>query len=332
MPMNPPFDQLISEQEIQTLRALGSKTIHPLVAVALHPGSHASLNMMSINTCRALHYVLGSFGTWATNLRPRLLSQTELSSTESALAEIRACGALLEAGYPVVIGGKNADTGATPEFHVLLDGVETIVEVWNRNRPQNFVTAGGTLAPFGAPNPEKEGDSVLTNVIQRVAGIKDREHQAAANQPFVVWADLQSVETMRFDYSNHLAVIMNDNGRQLSGGYWHALYGRKGDPLFEGGYHKQEMSQMLHEGRYYATMKHGQLTRLSGILFASPASTAFMEHPSPVNPVPSAFRKRLINIPRFEIGASLVNWNEGLVAKNVDLQRQMIAGIVNALQ
>jgi len=330
--MNPPFDQLITEQEIQALRALGPNPVHPLVTVALHPGSHASLNMMSINTCRALHYVLASFSKWASNLKPRLLSQTELSSAESALAEIRACGALLEAGYPVVLGGKNADTGVTPEFHVTLDAVETIVEVWNRNKPQNFVTAGGTLAPFGAPNPDKEGDSILTNVIQRVAGIKDREHQAAVEQPFVVWADLQSVETMRFDYSDHLAVIMNDNGRLLSGGYWYALYGRKGDPLFEGGYLKQETSKMLHEGRYHATMKHGDPTRLSGILFASPRSTAFMEHPAPVNPVPTAFRKLLINIPRFDIDASLANWSVGLVSKTVELQRQMIAGIVDTLR
>jgi hypothetical protein len=275
--------------------------------------------------------VLATFSKWASNLKPHLLSHEDLSSAESGLAEIRACGALLEAGYPIVLGGKNADTGATPEFHVKLDGVETIVEVWNRNKPQNFVTTVGTLAPFGAPNPNKEGDSVLTNVIQRVAGIKDREHQAAAEQSFVVWADLQSVETMRFDYSDHLAVIMNDNGRLLSGGYWHALYGRKDDPLFEGGDLKQEMSKMLHDGRYYATMKHGHPTRLSGILFASPRSTAFMEHPSPVYPVPTAFRRLLINIPRFDVDRSLANWSDGLVLRTVKLQRQMIAGIVNTL-
>lgn len=249
------------------------------------------------------------------------------------MAEIRACGALLEAGYPVVLGGKNADTGARPEFHITLGGVETIVEVWNRNMPATFVTASGTLAPFGAPNPNKEGDSVLTNVIQRVAGIKDREHQAAVGQPFVVWADLQSVETMRFDYSDHLAVVMNDDtGRLLSGGYWHALYGRKGDPLFEGGHFRQEMSTMLHEGRYYATMKHGHPTRLSGVLFASPRSTAFMEHPSPVNSVPSEFRKLLFGVPRFDVGISLANWSDGLVSKTVALQREMISGVVDTLK
>lgn len=143
-----------------------------------------------------------------------------------------ACGALLEAGYPVVLGGKNADTGAKPEFHILLDGVETIVEVWNRNLAGN---AAATGAPFGAPDPEKPGDSVLTNAIQRVAAVKEREHQAASAQPFVIWADLQSVETMRFDYSDHLQPLMSWNGVLESGAYWHALYGRKGDMLFESG-------------------------------------------------------------------------------------------------
>jgi hypothetical protein len=331
MPQNSPFDQLITEPEIQTLRALKRPMrVHPLVSVALHPGAGQYPDQIALNTCQALGNVIGVFDKWLQNLRPRLLDQKDWTAAESALAEIRACGTLLAAGYPVILGGKNVDTGAKPEFHITLDGIETIVEVWNRNRPANFVTASGTMTPFGAPDPEKDGDSVLTNVIQRVAGIKDREHQAAEAQPFVVWADLQSIETMRFDYSDHLAPLMNDRGRLESGGYWHGLYGRKGDPLFE--ISSPNIASMLHEGRYYATMKHGQRTRLSGVFFSSPRSTAFMEHPNPVNSVPIGFRKLLINIARFDVGVSLVNWTDDLVAQTVELERRTIAGVAQTLR
>jgi hypothetical protein len=331
MPRNSPFDQLITEAEIQTLRSLKTAMrVHPLVSVALHPGTGQYPDQIAANTCRALGNIIGVFDPWLQNLRPRLLDQQDWTASESALAEIRACGSLLGAGYPVVLGGKNTNTGAKPEFHITLDGVETIVEVWNRNRPANFVSGSGTVTPFGAPDPAKPGDSVLTNVIQRVAGIKDREHQAADAQPFVVWADLQSVDTMRFDYSDHLAPLMNDRGRLESGGYWHGLYGCKGDPLFEIG--SAKIASMLHDGRYYATMKHGKKTRLSGVFFASPRTTAFMEHPEPINPVPNGFRKLLINVDRFEMGVSLANWTDGLVAQTVEVQRRTIAGVAQALR
>jgi hypothetical protein len=327
MSLNPPFDQLFSDPQIQTLRSQTVKPgrVHPLVAVALHPGLPQSPNKIAINTCMALNHVLTWFPAWANNLKSRLLEPKDWASAESALAEIRACGALLEAGYPVVLGGKNADTGAKPEFHILLDSVETIVEVWNRNLAGN---AAATGTPFGAPDPEKPGDSVLTNAIQRVAAVKEREHQAASAQPFVIWADLQSVETMRFDYSDHLQPLMSWNGVLESGAYWHALYGRKGDMLFESGMSHSRINTLLHDGRFNQQMKHGGRTRISGFIFSSPKTTAFLENPDAPFPIPIGFRKQLIQLPQFEIGVSLANWSEGLAARSVRVQRQYIAGVI----
>lgn len=135
MSLNQPFDELLSETEIQTLRALYNqhRRVHPLVSVALHPGQGQYPDLVSINTSQALRHVLGTFPTWARNLRRRLLDEKDWTNAESALAEIRACGALLEAGFPVQLGGKNAETGARAEFHICIEAVETIVEVWTRN-------------------------------------------------------------------------------------------------------------------------------------------------------------------------------------------------------
>jgi hypothetical protein len=354
MPLNPPFDQLLSETEIQTLRALYNRhrRIHPLVSVALHPGAGQNPGQISTNTSQALRYVLNNFPTWARNLRRRLLDEKDWTNAESALAEIRACGALLEAGFPVQLGGKNAETGARAEFHICIEGVETIVEVWTRNLSKNDLktmedqqaassstrhapgatikTSIASVAPFGHPDPNKEGDSILTNIIQRVAGIKEREHQAHDHHSFVLWVDLQSTEAMRFDYSAHLQPVFNWNGALNSGGYWHALYGHKGDVLLEMP-EGRRTTIMRHDGRYYKAMKHGAPTRISAFVFSSPETTAIMENPVGPFPLTTAFRCHLLNLPWFNIGLSLANWSDGLVARTIQTQRELITGIVHTL-
>jgi hypothetical protein len=235
-----------------------------------------------------------------------------------------------------------------------MDGVETIVEVWTRNlskeereriKAQQATSSrteqvnGGTIttsvaaiAPFGAPDPSKKGDSILTNIISRIAAIKEREHQAHGRRPFVLWIDLQSEGSLVFDYSDHLQPLMSWNGAVQSGAYWHALYGRKGDILFESGGGRIRTNAMQHEGRYNQQMKeHGGPTRISGCIFASPRTTVVMEHPAAAFPLTASFRKQLINLPWFNIGLSLANWSEHLVESIVHVQRNLVVAVVKAL-
>jgi hypothetical protein len=276
----------------------------------------------------ALRPVLDEFPHWVKGLRNRLLDGKDWSAAESALAEIRACGDLLRAGFSLEIE-KASQANNKPEFHATANGKLTIVEVWNRNLANS---QGPTGHPFGPPNPEKEGDSVLSNVIQRVAAIKEREHQSNELHPFVIWADLQSVETMRFDYKEHLLPLMTWNGALESGGYWHALYGRKGDRIAEMSSGRTQMNRMQHEGRFYQKMKHGGPTRISAFVFASPTATAVLENPVTPNPLPSACRQLSVELPRFDITLSQMDWSEGIVAKTVAVQREMIEGVLGILQ
>jgi hypothetical protein len=355
MCLNRPFNELLSEGEIQTLRALYDqhRRVHPLVSVALHPGKWQYPDQVSVNTTLALRRVLDTFPTWARNLRSRLLDQKDWTNAESALAEIRACGALLEAGFPVQLGGKNAETGARAEFHISIEGEETVVEVWTRNLSKEdlnrieaekaaslsthqatgakITTSVASVAPFGHAEPNKAGDSILTNVIQRVAAIKEREHQAHDRRPFVLWVDLQS-ERMHFDFSDHLQPVMTWNGALESGGYWHALYGRKGDVLLEMQGGRTRTNVMQHDGRYYQTMKHGGHTRISAFVFSSSKTTAIMENPEPPFPLTTAFRRCLFDLPHFEIGLSLANWSDGFVTRMVQVQRELIVGILHTLE
>jgi hypothetical protein len=120
--LNPPFSQIVTDTEIEALRTLYTEHTgaHPLVSVALDPDPGVQQpSQIAFNTCRALHHVVGEFPNWAHNLKTRLLDAHDWTNSESALAEIRACGALIEARYPVQLGSKNAASSAKPEFHVL---------------------------------------------------------------------------------------------------------------------------------------------------------------------------------------------------------------------
>jgi hypothetical protein len=133
--LNPPFNDVVSESEVENLRELYTpdRGAHPLVSAALHPGLGQNPGKTAVNTFRALRFVLRKFPDWVRDLRPRLLDAKDWTNAQSALAEIRACGGLLEAGFPIQLGGKKAGTGAKAEFQVSMDKRDTVIEVWGRN-------------------------------------------------------------------------------------------------------------------------------------------------------------------------------------------------------
>ena len=345
----PPFDELVTLDEIGKLRE--ARTVvaaHPLVSVALHPGPGQYPDQISNNTTHALRHVLDSMPDFAKNLKTRLTDTSDWTNSESALAEIRACGALLEGGYDVKTGSMT-QRGTRPEFEVARDGTRTIVEVWGRNlalddhaalekdlqKPHvrkdgnvSISTAATVVAPFGAPT--KPGDTITLNVISRVASIKRDEHQVEPNVPFVVWVDLQSVSTLAgFDNQSQFQPIEDDGGELSSGGYWYGMYGRKGDVIFERG---SPPAPMLHDGRYFQVMKDGGATRVSAFIFSAPNHVVVMENPNAGNPLPVAFRNGLLLLPCFNIGLSVANWSANHVTQMLDLQRAAVAGLSAAAE
>jgi hypothetical protein len=135
-----------------------------------------------------------------------------------------------------------------------------------------------------------------------------------------------------FDFSPHLQPLSSWNGAVTSGGYWHALYGRKSDILLEPGGGLMDRTMMPHEGRYYQTMKkHDGPSRISGCIFSSPKTTAILEHPAAPFPLTASFRRQLLQLPWFSIALSLANWSEHLVERQLAVQREYIAAVINAL-
>jgi hypothetical protein len=357
-----PFDRIFDSEEIAKLQALYNthKRVHPLIWVALHPGTGQYPDQIAINTATALGYTLAALPEWTTSLKKRLSDAKDWTSAESALAEIRACGGLLEAGFTVRPGQPNRQ-GGRPEFVVEANGGAATVEVWTRNlstKEQKRVsrelgdpavenvamlpdgdewgtvsTGSSYVAPFGPPDRAKPGDSVLTNVIQKIAGIKEREHQADDNRPFVLWIDLQNQNSLGgFDYAHELLPLKSGiRGGVESGGYWHALYGKKGDILLEIQGSDVAANVLLHDGRFNQVMQHGGRTRISGVILSSPTVTVMMENPCPRFRIAKSFRNRLVSLPHFDISLSVMDWSGGLVRKTVRGQRRSIRAVVRSL-
>jgi hypothetical protein len=166
-----------------------------------------------------------------------------------------------------------------------------------------------------------------------IAAIKEREHQAGDTNAFVLWIDLQNRNTLGgFDYSHELQPIKSGlRGGVESGGYWHALYGVKGDILLENGEFRITPNVLLHDGRFNQVMKHGGRTRISGVIFSSPTVTVMMENPCPRFRIADSFRNRLLWLPFFDVNLSILDWSRGLARKTVRLKRRAIRELVRSL-
>jgi hypothetical protein len=342
----------LSTAEIECLRnAARDGMRHPTAALAL-----ANMpNQVRTNTERAARAISHVNDPWLDGLKPRLLDTKDFTTASSALGELRAYGALLEAAFavkpaPVVIGKK-----VVPEFEVDAGDGPVIVEVHSRqldgeqaqalaahheetrdavekaksanpNKPL-IMMSPVSVTPMGAPNPDKAGDSILTNAISRICSTKSGERQSDPNKPFVLWLDLQDPTVWGLPISDEqLAPLWTQrDGAIGSGALWFALYGRKDDPMMEmRGCDYREIT-MLHDGRFALS------NRVSAVIYSLPSLTVVMEHPSPALPIPPLSRSFLLKLPFFALDRSVCAWEPGLVQSYLALQRETVAATAKAL-
>ena len=132
--------------------------------------------------------------------------------------------------------------------------------------------------------------------------------------------------TIRMNYNKSKAGLARSNQAPTG-----MHYGRKGDILLKSDGGLTRTNALKHDGRYNQTMTHGHATRISAVVFSSPRTTAVMENPAAPFSLTRSFRQRLIQLPFFDINASLVNWSDGLVARTIQAQRDKIAAVITAL-
>ncbi|PRX34224.1 hypothetical protein B0G75_102253 [Paraburkholderia sp. BL18I3N2] len=231
---------------------------------------------------------------WLRDLAPRLNDFEDDRNASSSLAEIRAYGGLLEAGFQVKpVPRKNT---ATPDFTVDAGDGPVTVEVFSKHQDEDqddLMAAANTpdgehphgierstrtegdravrtamteLTPAGRPDTTKPGDSVQANVISRVCSVKSDETQVNAERPCVLVADFThfgAPPVAQFLSAHQTSPLIRGHQGLCSGGMWYGVYGWKGAPVFE------ELlvtpKRMGHDGRFRLAGK--KKSRLSAVLF-----------------------------------------------------------------
>lgn len=348
---------VITPAELDQLRSARQPgRTHPVVALA------ADSTFESANTERAAQEITIVDRPWLVAQRSRLLDTTDFANASSALGEIRAYGALLEASFTVNPQPQVPGKKVIPEFDVDAGDGSVIVEVYNRQMDpsvsaaiaqaefdvragkgmrsvagsQASITIGEpvSVTPYGVPDPKKQGESVTANVISRVASVKKNETQVDPAKPFVLWLDLQDMTIFGLSVSEEQFEPLYTeptDGEVGSGGFWFGLYGRKGDDRIEMRGRDYSTTPMLHDGRFYQLVQ-GHPTRVSAVVFSLPEATVLMEHPEPVLPLPPRFRASMLRTPHFRLDLSLCDWEPNLVKDTVGNQLRTVRAAAQALQ
>lgn len=290
--------------------------------------------------------------TWLKDLGDRLRNLQDDSGASSALAEIRAYGGLLEAGFEVTPIIRASD--ATPDFTVDAGDGPVTVEVFSKHQDKQqdkLMAAANTpdgehpygiersettvgertlrmavteLTPGGRPDPTKEGDSVQANLISKVCSMKPDETQVAADRPCVLIADFTHfggpTASQLIEPHHTSPLIRGFRGRALcSGAMWYGVYGWKGAPVFEDPFAPQRMG---HDGRFRLDGK--KKSRLSAVLFVFHEDVVLLENPWAPHLLPPLARFKFGRYPYFNLPYSIADWHPGNTLAIIEAQRRMI--------
>ena len=344
-----PLFEVFTKADLESLRSASTKSRpHPLISLF---GDPQKPSQVAYNTASVTRRILCRNKAWLKQIRVRLLDQSDPTNSAAALAEIRAFGALLEAGFDAVplptkkgrptadFRVSSTDTDVFIEVHCrqLSDETQKSIDEhttqqdrefqkWREAHPEGGALIGPphVVRPFGDP---KEGRTVTARAISALCQMKGDEKQFLDRSANVLWIDLQDDHTFHgmFD-ENTASPIKSSNRKFTSGELWYALYGWKGAPIFENfpDVPLRKPLGMEHDGRFSRTDRP---TLLSAIIATFPRATVLLEHPSPTTVLPDAFRNRAMLLPWAKLERSLCNFEPTLVKRMVEQQRRLILAV-----
>ena len=353
------FKARFSSSELQRIRDV------PVLASGRHPTWYPLF--CGIGELEAVDYCLGCAvdrilrngdESWLGSKKDMLLDVNTWNNASAALAEIRAYGGLLEAGFDVVPVDP-INQVATPDFHINVDGARIEVEVAAKHQDedqekfQNAIhealhsensqfpngvdhrvyhvsnmrvkTVVSVEQPGGAPDPTKPHDSVQTNVISRICGIKKEETQISGNYPSILIVDLTSFGGRHGGAlfgSEQTAPMISGHHGLTSGALWYAVYGWKDAPVLEEAYYKRV--RMQHDGRFRIKNRS---TKYSAVLYVLSESSVLLENPWAKHRLRDDSRFALCRYPWFDLTRSICDWKNGLVERQIELQRESILAL-----
>ena len=288
---------------------------------------------------------------WLRDLAPRLSDFADDRNASSSLAEIRAYGGLLEAGFNVAPIPRTSS--ATPDFTVDVGDGPVTVEVFSKHQDEvqdalmaavhspdgehelgierssathgnrRVTTAVTVLTPGGHPDPDSKWDSVQANLISKVCGMKRDETQVDPEHPCVLIADFCHFggPTMaKLLEPRQTAPVISGHRGLCSGAMWYGVYGWKGARVFEE--LLRDPLRMGHDGRFRLAGK--KKSRLSAILFIFHGAAVLLENPWADKPLTPLTRLAFGRYPWFDLVHSVADWHPGDALALVELQRRRI--------
>ena len=292
--------------------------------------------------------------TWLRDLVVRLMDLVEINNASSALAEIRAYGGFLKAGFKVIPILRRDDP--TPDFEIDAgDGLIT-VEVFSKHQDKEqdellnafygcdeklppdvertvrkgknstITTTMTVLTPAGKPDSSKPYDSVQANMISRLCNIKQNENQLPDDKPALLVIDIAhfgGAIGAKFLKSGQAAPIESGHHGLTCGSLWYALYGWKNAPIFEEG--SRRLVRMGHDGRF--RLLSAKKTKLSAVLVVLAESAVLLENPWATYRIPNLARLSLCSFPWFDLTRSIADWQPGDAEKQIAIHRSMIETI-----
>ena len=311
----------------------------------LHAGHHRLDQSVKLITCRP------DGASWLKAKTAKLLDEKDVNNASAVMAEIRAFGGLIEAGFEVEPVPETDET--RPDFIVRTGNQAVVVEVAakHQDHEQDELQAGihdatrgqgpvpegvrysehrgrehlirmteSVHQPGGRPDPSKPNDSVQANLISRVCGIKGNERQIPEDMAGLLVVDFNDFGSplTPFTLIDQNAPAMHWTDGFTSGALWYAFYGWKDAPVFEG----DERVKMGHDGRF--RMRGERKSKLSAVLLVMPEHVVCFEHPWATFPLAEDTRLAVARFPWFDLNHSVLEWTPGAVERRVELDCAMI--------
>ena len=351
------FREIFTSEEIDILKdAKKHSLLHPLyesIQSYEKEGRNARNGSfkVSINTELGVYLALKHDKEWLISLKDRLADTTDEknSISSSALAELRAYGALRSAGCPVrpvaTMEGKPTtdfefeidDKIIKFEVHTrLLDDIQLAnIEKFNTESTDN-PCRWMVVDPFGEPNPNKKNDGVTTNTISKICATKQEEHQLDSEAVNILWIDLQDSLSIAFDvgdvhsepFFSYTNASPNDDGfwwptnMPASGAFWYALYGEREDEVIESsGMGPLCIHKMGHDGRFSRKSK----SIVNFAIIATHNRIVVFENPHRVGNVPFDLRPSFITLPHMSMEHSVMEIYPNFI-KNEIVRGRIVSG------
>ena len=286
---------------------------HPLVPMfrsLIQDGIDISTLHMTNEAIRQFD-LMSEHSEWLVSRLARCLQIEDFSFSASALGEVRAGGALLQGGFWVHPIAESSTK--TCDFQISYNGLEAYVEVATKQMSGTTVdylnsssdSREKSICPGGAPDPDKDGETIGENVGHKFASIKPKAKQVPTGSVALLWVDVQDQDWWPADITDTKPVV-SFNGEFYSGGIWHGFYGSKGTPLFE----RQSTEERIKAEQYTQSYPglFSQHDRWSAAVLSFRNGTIVFEHPSPAIPMPECLVKQLLTLPNADYSQWWVKW------------------------